>query len=205
MGFKINKRIKIAPGVNLNIGKKGISTSVKIGNTTFNSRGKVTTRIVPGVSYSTNIKSKNNKKVSNKSFENTDNKKVPEISLKDTSDKIINKIDNTNTINIDYKKKKIKKTYKPFKDVFYEQYNEQQNSPNSWANLSDKQVKLYNILMKTLLTIITTLFILLSFSTPFVLIIAIFMGIYIFKFDANKLRLKHKAIIEKNKKIKSNI
>lgn len=57
MGFRVNKRIKICKGVTLNVGKKGISTSVKIGNTTINSKGRVSTRIAPGISYTTNLKS----------------------------------------------------------------------------------------------------------------------------------------------------
>lgn len=67
MGFRINKRIRIAKGISLNIGKKGVSVSAKVGNTTINSRGRVTTRIAPGVSYSTNLKSgqRSNKRVSN--------------------------------------------------------------------------------------------------------------------------------------------
>ena len=58
MGFQVNKRVKLCKGVSLNIGKKGISTSVKVGNTTINSKGRVTTRIAPGVSYTTNLKAK---------------------------------------------------------------------------------------------------------------------------------------------------
>ena len=56
MGFRVNKRIQICKGVTLNVGKKGISTSVKIGNTTINSKGRVSTRIAPGISYTTNLK-----------------------------------------------------------------------------------------------------------------------------------------------------
>lgn len=67
MGFRVNKRIRIAKGISLNVGKKGVSVSAKVGNTTINSRGRVTTRIAPGVSYSTNLKSsqRSNKRVSN--------------------------------------------------------------------------------------------------------------------------------------------
>ena len=62
MGFRVNKRIKIAKGLSLNVGKKGISVSAKIGNTTINSRGRMTTRIAPGISYSTNLAEGNRNK-----------------------------------------------------------------------------------------------------------------------------------------------
>ena len=65
MGFRVNKRIKICKGVHVNIGKKGLSTSVKVGNTTINSRGRVSTRIAPGISYTTNLNSSNNNKANN--------------------------------------------------------------------------------------------------------------------------------------------
>ena len=59
MGFRVNKRIRIAKGISLNVGKKGVSVSTRIGNNTVNSRGRVTTRIAPGISYSTNLKNSN--------------------------------------------------------------------------------------------------------------------------------------------------
>lgn len=72
MGFRVNKRIKLCKGVSLNVGKKGISTSVKIGNTTINSKGRVTTRIAPGVSYTTNLNTDKNKatKINNSQMQN---------------------------------------------------------------------------------------------------------------------------------------
>lgn len=56
MGFRVNKRIRVAKGVSLNISKKGVSTSVKVGKTTINSRGKVTTNIAPGISHQTDLR-----------------------------------------------------------------------------------------------------------------------------------------------------
>lgn len=56
MGFRIRKSMSLGKGVRVNFGKEGISTSVKIGNTTINSKGRVTTRLAPGVSYTTNLK-----------------------------------------------------------------------------------------------------------------------------------------------------
>lgn len=57
MGFKFRKRIKICKGVNLNISNKGISTSVKVGRTTINSRGRVTHNLGHGLSYTHNLNS----------------------------------------------------------------------------------------------------------------------------------------------------
>lgn len=62
MGFRFNKRIKIAKGVHLNLSKKGISTSVKVGGVTFNSRGRISASIPKtGISYSTNLGTKKKK------------------------------------------------------------------------------------------------------------------------------------------------
>ncbi len=41
MGFSFRKRIKIGDNTFLNISKKGISLSQKVGRTTINSRGTV--------------------------------------------------------------------------------------------------------------------------------------------------------------------
>jgi hypothetical protein len=62
MGFRFNKRIKLCKGISLNIGKNGITPSVKIGNVSLNTKGR-TTLSVPktGISFSTNVKSKSNK------------------------------------------------------------------------------------------------------------------------------------------------
>lgn len=67
MGFKVRKRVNIAPGVHLNVGKKGISTSVKVGKVTCNSKGKITTNLGHGISYEMNTKGpkKNNNQIQN--------------------------------------------------------------------------------------------------------------------------------------------
>ncbi|KAB7790299.1 DUF4236 domain-containing protein [Bifidobacterium leontopitheci] len=57
MGLRMRKSIRLAKGVRVNVSKRGLSTSVKIGNTTLNTRGKVTTHLAPGVSYETNLAS----------------------------------------------------------------------------------------------------------------------------------------------------
>lgn len=56
MALKFSKRKKICKGVSVNISKRGVSTSVKVGKTTFNSRGKTTTSICKGLSYTTGTK-----------------------------------------------------------------------------------------------------------------------------------------------------
>lgn len=74
MGLRVNKRIRIAKGLSLNVGKKGLSISAKVGNTTINSRGRVTTRLAPGISYSTKLGSSNTKKSNSQSLASTNNK-----------------------------------------------------------------------------------------------------------------------------------
>ena len=56
MGFRFQRRIKIAPGVRLNLSKSGISTSVGGRGFTLNSRGTATVGI-PGIglSYRANL------------------------------------------------------------------------------------------------------------------------------------------------------
>ena len=61
MGFKVRKKIKICKGVNLNISNKGISTSVKLGRTTINSRGRVTHNLGHGISYTHHLNSSKSK------------------------------------------------------------------------------------------------------------------------------------------------
>lgn len=60
MGFRFRKSIKIAPGVRVNVGKKGSSVSIggKGATVNFSKKGTKTTIGIPstGVSYSKNIK-----------------------------------------------------------------------------------------------------------------------------------------------------
>ncbi|MGB8423723.1 DUF4236 domain-containing protein, partial [Paraburkholderia sp.] len=57
MGWSFRKRIKIAPGVRINLSKSGISTSVGGRGVTYNTRGRVTTSIPgTGVRYTHNLK-----------------------------------------------------------------------------------------------------------------------------------------------------
>ena len=51
MGFRVNRRISLGKNVRVNIGKRGVSTSVKMGPVTVNSRGRKTVHVAKGVSY----------------------------------------------------------------------------------------------------------------------------------------------------------
>lgn len=56
MGFRFQRRIKLLPGVRLNVSKSGISTSIGGRGLTYNSRGTVTAGIPgTGLSYRHNL------------------------------------------------------------------------------------------------------------------------------------------------------
>ena len=63
MGFRVRKSIKICKGVKVNLSKSGISTSVKVGNVTYNTKRGTTVNLGKGVSYHTgnSVKSKSRK------------------------------------------------------------------------------------------------------------------------------------------------
>ena len=61
MGLRIRKQIKLGKNVKLNLSNSGISTSVKVGNTTFNNKRGATTRLANGVSYGWGNARNNNK------------------------------------------------------------------------------------------------------------------------------------------------
>jgi hypothetical protein len=50
MGIRVNRRIKIAKGLSLNVSKSGVSASAKVGRVTVNSRRGVTANVAKGVS-----------------------------------------------------------------------------------------------------------------------------------------------------------
>lgn len=60
MGFRVNRRISLGKNVRVSIGKRGVSTSVKMGPVTVNSRGRKTVHVAKGVSYTINPKTKRN-------------------------------------------------------------------------------------------------------------------------------------------------
>lgn len=49
MGISFRKRIKIGEGTYLNVSKKGVSVSKKVGNVTVNSRGTATVNLGHGI------------------------------------------------------------------------------------------------------------------------------------------------------------
>lgn len=51
MGFNFRKSIKIGKNIKLNISKSGVSTSVKVGNVTHNSKRGTTVNLGHGLSY----------------------------------------------------------------------------------------------------------------------------------------------------------
>lgn len=48
MGFRFRKKIKLLPGISLNLSKSGVSTSVKAGPVSWNSRTQKTSVNLPG-------------------------------------------------------------------------------------------------------------------------------------------------------------
>lgn len=59
MGFRLRKKIKLFPGVSINLSKSGISTSVKAGPISWNSRTSKTAVNLPGpFSYQSSSKKK---------------------------------------------------------------------------------------------------------------------------------------------------
>lgn len=51
MGFYIRKRVRLGKGTWLNISKRGISASKRIGPLTVNSRGRTSLRLGKGIGY----------------------------------------------------------------------------------------------------------------------------------------------------------
>lgn len=51
MGFIYRKRVKLGKTAHVNISKSGASVSEKLGPVTVNSRGRVTVRILPGLTF----------------------------------------------------------------------------------------------------------------------------------------------------------
>lgn len=67
MGIRFKKRIKIAKGIYLNVGKKGVSVSAGLKGLTINSNGRMTVSLPgSGLSYSTKL-TQNNQTVSDRS------------------------------------------------------------------------------------------------------------------------------------------
>jgi len=51
MGFYLRKRVKLGSTAHLNISKSGASVSRRAGRVTVNSRGRVSVRTLPGLSF----------------------------------------------------------------------------------------------------------------------------------------------------------
>ena len=72
MGLRVRKSIKLGKHVKLNVSKSGVSTSVKVGNVTHNSKRGTTVNLGHGVSY--HVPNSNNKK-NNNANNNRNNKR----------------------------------------------------------------------------------------------------------------------------------
>ncbi|MEO7017238.1 MAG: DUF4236 domain-containing protein [Leifsonia sp.] len=51
MGFLYRKRVSLGRTAHVNISKSGASVSQRVGRVTLNSRGRVSVRILPGLSF----------------------------------------------------------------------------------------------------------------------------------------------------------
>ena len=61
---------------------------------------------------------------------------------------------------------------------------------NSWDKMTDKQIKIYNIVLKSLLWLLTIMCTILAIAIPPVILVAIGSGIFAYKFDARKKQIK---------------
>lgn len=68
MGFRMRKSIKICKGVKLNVSKSGISTSVKVGNVTYNTKRGTTVNLGNGLSYHSSNKKHTNSRTVNQNI-----------------------------------------------------------------------------------------------------------------------------------------
>ena len=60
MGLSFRKTINLGKHVKVNIGKKGVSTSVKVGNVTYNTKRGISANLGNGFTY--RVSKKSNKK-----------------------------------------------------------------------------------------------------------------------------------------------
>jgi hypothetical protein len=51
MGWIFRKRVNLGRGAALNVSKSGVSVSKRVGPVTVNSRGRLTVRIAPGLTW----------------------------------------------------------------------------------------------------------------------------------------------------------
>lgn len=61
MGLSFRKTINLGKHVKINLSKKGVSTSVKVGNITYNTKRGVSANLGNGVTYRVNKKAKKKK------------------------------------------------------------------------------------------------------------------------------------------------
>jgi hypothetical protein len=51
MGWIFRKRVALGRGAALNVSKSGVSVSKRVGPVTMNSRGRLTVRVAPGITW----------------------------------------------------------------------------------------------------------------------------------------------------------
>ena len=131
MGLRYRKSVKICKGIRLNFSKSGVSTSIKIGNVTYNNKRGTTVNLGHGFSY--------------------------HVGKSSTS--------------------KTKRRYKPVE--------------NQWNKINDKQIKIYNIIMKIILWMFVIVMGVGAITTSLILMpVAIGFGIIAYKFDAKAFQTK---------------
>lgn len=62
MGLSFRKRINLGKHIKINVGKRGISTSIKIGNINYNTKRSISTNLGNGITYRVSKKAKKSSK-----------------------------------------------------------------------------------------------------------------------------------------------
>ncbi|NNC10710.1 DUF4236 domain-containing protein [Planctomonas sp. JC2975] len=55
MGLYVRKRVALGRGTHVNISKTGASVSKRVGRVTFSSRGRLSVRVLPGLTFRTKL------------------------------------------------------------------------------------------------------------------------------------------------------
>ena len=91
MGFRMRKSIKICKGVKLNVSKSGISTSVKVGNVTYNTKRGTTVNLGNGLSYHSSNKKHPNSRTVNQNIDRATYKNIKTHTIENKWDKMTHK------------------------------------------------------------------------------------------------------------------
>lgn len=55
MSIYLRKRVNLSRSTHLNVTKTGVSVSKRVGRVSFNSRGRISVRVLPGLTYRAHI------------------------------------------------------------------------------------------------------------------------------------------------------